>query len=395
MARSLAGPAVSFMAVPLGFAMRNQGVLMVIGHTLGQVMVVTFSTTRTLTNMAFQVMSMVCHLAVWPEISAAFGAKDLETARKLHRKACHVAFWMSSAAVVGLLCCGRWGFAIWTGGKVPFNFYLFATLLLVIVVNSLWYASSAVPMATNTHQRTASFFLLGTCIAVLLAWFLTRSIGVVGGAISLLAIDALMLVTVVPQSLRLVGDTAGAGARPQVVLSLPRLDMFSACHVPGLRQARDLRRRRVVASESHLPSSGGSGPMNWHSRWSRRGQLGRTSDEPARFRVAKVWRAAGEDFIIYGSVGGQLRAARGTACRGRCGRCGIRRPFSARSMTVSPLEIAARRGRHLRRLVRLVAGDHAPGEAAWHDLCARTRQLAHALSTGSARGAISRGGPHV
>lgn len=225
MVRRLAGPAISFMAVPLGFALRNQGVLIVIGVTLGQVAVVSFSTTRTLTNMAFQVMSIV-HLAVWPEISAAFGAKDTETARKLHRKACHVAFWMSSAAVIGLLCCGQWGYTIWTRGKVPFDFYLFATLLLVIVVNSLWYASSAVPMATNTHQRTAIFFLLGTCIAVILAWLLTQSFGVVGAAISLLAIDALMLVTVVPHSLRLVGDTWGAYVR--AVLSLPRLDMLQA-----------------------------------------------------------------------------------------------------------------------------------------------------------------------
>lgn len=222
--RRLAGPAVAYMAFPLGNALRNQGVLMVIGIILGPVAVVLFATTRTLTNLAFQAMSII-NSSVWPELSTAFGARDMEMARKLHRNSCQASFWLSLVAVAGLSFLGPRAYRLWTGASIAFDNRLFYILLMVIVVNSLWYTSSTVSLATNSHQRMAVCYLLGTAIAVGLADPLIRLLGLAGAGLSLLAIDVLMVFSVLPHSLRLVKDRLGGFACS--VLGLPTFGVLS------------------------------------------------------------------------------------------------------------------------------------------------------------------------
>jgi O-antigen/teichoic acid export membrane protein len=203
--RRLAGPAFAFMAFPLGHALRNQGIVLVIGRFLGPVGVVVFTTTRTMTNAVFQLMGII-HLSVWPEMSAAFGAGDLHLAKGLHRHSCRASFWLSLASAAGLFFLGGWIYRVWTHGNIELHQPLFYVLLVVIIANSLWYTSSMVPMAINRHQRTALWYLAGAGMALLLAiWMLPRW-GLAGAGSALLVIDVVMLLHVLPHSLALVQD---------------------------------------------------------------------------------------------------------------------------------------------------------------------------------------------
>lgn len=203
--RRLAGPAFAFMAFPLGYALKNQGIVLVIGRSLGPVAVVAFTTTRTLTNSVYQLMGIINH-SVWPEMSAAFGAGDLPLARGMHRHSCRASLWISGTAVIGLFFFGAWIYRFWTGGKVTLDLPLFHSLLAVLIANSLWYTSFVVPLAINRHQRTALYFLLGTVVSVLLTVLLLPRSGLVGAGIALLVIDAVMLCQVLPNSLKLLQD---------------------------------------------------------------------------------------------------------------------------------------------------------------------------------------------
>lgn len=203
--RALAGPAFAFMAFPLGYALKNQGIVIVIGRFLGPVAVVVFTTARTLTNAAFQLMGII-HSSVWPEMSAAFGAGDLYLAKGLHRHSCRVSFWLSLGAAAGLFFLGDRIYRLWIHGKVEFHLPLFYTLLMVIVANSLWYTSSMVPMAINRHQRTALWFLVGTGMSLVLATWMLPRFGLAGAGSALLVIDVVMLLHVLPNSLALVQD---------------------------------------------------------------------------------------------------------------------------------------------------------------------------------------------
>jgi O-antigen/teichoic acid export membrane protein len=189
--RRLFSPAVAFLAFPAGNALSIQGMVLAIGISLGPVAVATFSTMRTLTRFGFQIMDAIKN-SVWPELSAAYGAQNWELARKLHRRACQAALWLSLAAVAFLFLAGERIFAFWTHGRVVMDVAAFRWLLVGIVANSFWYTSSVVTIASNTHQRIAALYLAGTAGSIVLATLLMPHFGISGAAMSLLAIDVLL-----------------------------------------------------------------------------------------------------------------------------------------------------------------------------------------------------------
>jgi O-antigen/teichoic acid export membrane protein len=207
-ARRLAGPAVAYLAFPAGNALSLQGMVLVIGAALGPVAVVSFSTMRTLTRFGFQIMESIKN-SVWPELSAAYGGENWALARRLHRAACQVALWSSLATVIFLYFCGSRILSVWTHGRVVANLAAFHWLLVVIVANSFWYTSSVVTIASNTHQRVAAFYLLGTTSSLGLAHFLMPYFGMSGAAMSLLAIDLIVGWYVLTQSLASLREEAG------------------------------------------------------------------------------------------------------------------------------------------------------------------------------------------
>jgi O-antigen/teichoic acid export membrane protein len=206
--RRLLSPAVAFLAFPAGNALSIQGMVLVIGISLGPVAVATFSTMRTLTRFAFQIIDQIKN-SVWPELSAAYGAQNWDLARRLHRTACQAALWLSLAAVVFLFVAGGHIFRLWTHGRVVLDVGTFRWLLLGIVANSFWLTSSVVTIASNTHQRVAALYLGGTAGSIVLAALLMPRFGISGAAISLLAIDIVLGWFVVRMSLAKLGDQLG------------------------------------------------------------------------------------------------------------------------------------------------------------------------------------------
>jgi O-antigen/teichoic acid export membrane protein len=207
-ARSLAVPAVAYMAFPLGNALSIQGMVLVISAVLGPIAVATFSTMRTLTRFGFQIMEAVKN-TVWPELSAAYGVQNWALARKLHRVACQIALWSSLGTVVFLYFAGGPIIAAWTHGRIVMDVGAFHWLLLVIIANSFWYISSVVTVASNTHERVAAVYLGGTLASLVLARLLMPSFGISGAAMALLAIDVVVGWYVLSSSLRALSESAG------------------------------------------------------------------------------------------------------------------------------------------------------------------------------------------
>jgi O-antigen/teichoic acid export membrane protein len=145
--------------------------------------------------------------SIWPELSTAFGAKNWAYARKLHGKACQAALLLCAGASLFLALFGRRIYVLWTHGSVVFDPALFYTLLVVVVADSLWYASSATSLACNAHQRIAGVYLAGTTASLLLAYLLVSKIGLVGPAIALLAVDIVMTRYVLRDSLTILRET--------------------------------------------------------------------------------------------------------------------------------------------------------------------------------------------
>lgn len=211
-------PAMAMMGFPTGNAISIQGMVIVIGHLLNPIAVVVFSTLRTLTRCAVQIMNLI-NSTVWPELSLAYGAGSQVRARQLHRRACQLSIWLSLAAITTLAIFGPAIYRIWTHNKIQMNHQVFDILLLVVLANSFWFTSSVASVACNKHLRIAIVYVCGALLSVVLACMLIPVLGLTGAALALFAIEILMVGVVLKSSMRLLGDDLVGFAR--YAFSLP------------------------------------------------------------------------------------------------------------------------------------------------------------------------------
>ena len=207
--RRLTAPAIAFMGFPIGNALNLQGTLLAVGYVLGPTEVVIFGTARTVSRVALQLVQMV-NGTFWPEMSIAYGARDIPLTRTLHRRACQLALLIAVVVIAGMMTVGPWFLHRWTGGHVPPSRGLLSILLLVVVFYTMWSTSSTLLAATNRHQKLAAYYITGTTLTVVATYFLARRFGLYGAAASLLLSEMVMNLYVLPASLRIAEDTLPA-----------------------------------------------------------------------------------------------------------------------------------------------------------------------------------------
>ena len=203
--RQLLKPAAAFMAFPLGLALSLQGMVLIIGMTLGSAAVVVFSAYRTLTRLLVQAITML-NQAVWPEMSAAYGAKQMDLVRQLHRKGSNVTFWIALPAVALLGAVGEWFVGVWTRHAFEQNHMLFALLLATTFLNVLWQTSWVVLMATNQHQEITLAFIASAACALLLGTLVIPVLGVSSAGLVLVVAELPMLYLAINSALQLLQD---------------------------------------------------------------------------------------------------------------------------------------------------------------------------------------------
>jgi O-antigen/teichoic acid export membrane protein len=207
--RKLARPAIAFMGFPLGNALSLQGSLLAVGYALGPTQVVIFSTARTVSRVALQMVQMVNN-TFEPEMSIAYGAGNYPLTRTLLRRACQLALVVAVVIVFVMMTFGPWFLTHWTSGHVPPSRNLLSILLLVVVLYALWSTSATLMTSTNQHQRLATVYICGTSLTCVLCYLLARTYGLYGAAASLLISELVMNLYVVPACLRIAHDTMPA-----------------------------------------------------------------------------------------------------------------------------------------------------------------------------------------
>ena len=177
------------MGFPLGNALSLQGSLLAVGYALGPTDVVIFSTARTVSRVALQLVQMV-NFTFEPEMSIAYGAGNYALTRTLLRRACQLALLVAVLVILVMMTFGPWFLTHWTSGHVPPSRDLLAILLLVVLLYALWSTSATLMTSTNQHQRLATYYLLGTSLTCVLCFILARVYGLYGAAASLLVSEA-------------------------------------------------------------------------------------------------------------------------------------------------------------------------------------------------------------
>ncbi|MBW4038247.1 MAG: lipopolysaccharide biosynthesis protein [Acidobacteria bacterium] len=243
--KRLTRPSIAFMGFPLGNAFNIQGSQMAVNYAMGPDKVAVFITARTVSRLALQVVEMVKN-TVWPELSIAFGAGNMELVRTLHRRAVQIALFVSLSVVVVVAVFGPTFLHKWTLGKVPSSPGLVGLLLVVVVFYSLWSTSSTLVAAINLHERLATMYAIATGVTVVVTYFAARRYGLYGAAASLLLSEVIMDTYVLPASLKIAHDSWGGFLLAMV--------HYPQSLRPGALLAR--ARRRTQEVEVKLEDSG-------------------------------------------------------------------------------------------------------------------------------------------
>lgn len=186
-------PAMANLALPLAQALNIQGMVLVVGTLLGPIQVVVFSTLRTLTRLALQMVLAVSNSAE-PEIAAAYGSGDRRLMHSIFRHVLSAGMWLAFLVAAGLTLFGSSIVRLWTHGSVQMNHALFALLLLSAVASVLWYGSLIVLKAANAHLQASVLFVATSAAAVAVSAVLLWSTGQVAMAgLTLLFMDAAMV----------------------------------------------------------------------------------------------------------------------------------------------------------------------------------------------------------
>ena len=196
-------PGLSFTLIPISNMIKNQGMVTLIGVSLGAEMIVVFSTTRILFNGIHQIIGLINN-TIWAEISVAFGNKNLFLVKQIHHISCKVSLWVTIILVSIIFFIGRIIIEKWTAGQVPFNELYFNIMLLDIFIYSLWFTSSVILVATNKHNTMANMLVITSLISLALSLCLVKQIGISAAAVGLLFSDIFMVYYVLKESLNII-----------------------------------------------------------------------------------------------------------------------------------------------------------------------------------------------
>ena len=181
-------PSAFFGLIVLAVAIGQQVPVLLISHSLGVVAVAVFATSRTLTGLVRQFVSLLSS-ATWTDLTR------LETQGDTERLSSALRILVATSMIAVVSLAGILWFdvaailAFWTNGRIVADLGLLQLMLLHLVVQTLWMSASNVPAATNRHRSLAISYIASNVIAVALSALLLPSLGLNAIPLSFIAAD--------------------------------------------------------------------------------------------------------------------------------------------------------------------------------------------------------------
>ncbi|BAN35167.1 putative flippase [Sulfuricella denitrificans skB26] len=189
--RMLLRPSLASMCFPLGLSFTIQGFILLVGGMVGSIGVAVFSIYRTFTRVPIQLATAI-NQAIWPELSYAFGANDIDKAKKLVTKMLQFGIVLSIVSALAVYFLGETVIDLWVTKALAHNSLLLIGLTLAALVHILWQPFWVALMATNKHTRFAWYFLAISALSLLLGWVFLLAFGLTGAGYAILLAECLM-----------------------------------------------------------------------------------------------------------------------------------------------------------------------------------------------------------
>jgi len=197
MAKGFVVPSAHFFSIQLSQALTFQGVLLIVGVTLGAVPVVLFSAMRTVTNSMRQTLAILMN-SVWPEMTSLFAREEAEKLRRLFRATLRATL---VSAVIFIAIFHYFGgviFHLWLGNKVEYQ-QLYMDLLLIYVFQLVfWLSCSNLLMSINKHHEVSILLLVAAACTIVFVYLGAKFYGLPGVIGGLILADLLLPFWVMP-----------------------------------------------------------------------------------------------------------------------------------------------------------------------------------------------------
>lgn len=171
--RSLLAPTAGSACLLVGNAVLLQCYVLVVNVSFGAIVLVQFTTMRTMMNFVRQV-GIAITAGIKPEFSITYGSNDINGMRRLYRKSMSYCAIGGSIAIIGLLAFGQHIYEIWTRGEVPFSMTIFLVFVAIQPITLVWEASSIALTATNRHFKLGVLYITSCVLAVFTASVLAK-----------------------------------------------------------------------------------------------------------------------------------------------------------------------------------------------------------------------------
>lgn len=205
--KNLLGPSLGALTMPVSSALNLQGIRIIISVALGASFVAVFSAIRTMTRALIQPATIISKVAE-PELAMAFGSGNRDLSGKIFLRSCQISIWMSLVCGMVSVVSGKYLFEKWTNHAFEFKWEAYVLLLMGAILNCIWSTLAQAAYATNRTRSIAlaTFLIYGIGGILLSALFVVR-LGITWVCASLLIVECLMLVLILPLMLRLVDQS--------------------------------------------------------------------------------------------------------------------------------------------------------------------------------------------
>lgn len=197
--RALLAPSLLFALITLANALTLQGSVLLLVTQLGGAVVAVFVVSRTLTSLVRQVVFTVNN-ALWPHLTALETVGDYARLRTMHRLSALGSGALSVAFAAALWQVGDEVIARWTGGRLVADVHLLHLLLIQVLLQGPWVASSVLPVAFNRPRVVATATVTSSVVGLTVAAvLLMQGFGAPAIPLGLIAGEALACYVLVPR----------------------------------------------------------------------------------------------------------------------------------------------------------------------------------------------------
>ena len=186
-------PAISFTLMPLASSLSLQGVILLVGQTLGVNAVVQFSSYRTLARTTVQFNSILSW-TLWPEFSRFFGVGGINQVKSILVKGCKLGFITSFITSIFLYLASPLIIKYWTNGEVSFDPILMFILCIYSAIGGSVHIPKAFLLSINHHIKLSIFIVLNSLLLMFSSIVLGRYFGLSGFGLATLLAELFTLV---------------------------------------------------------------------------------------------------------------------------------------------------------------------------------------------------------